>query len=596
VVLILGILTKWLAPKIAPNTGKEADEVAKHAKETADKARADLDAAKGRVTNPGTIVPTTAEDVNVGPTPINSANVTVGKVGPTHAAGEVQVDPMTGAQVAQPGSVTGIGGRIAGSGDDVVDAGLQNWQVERGGRGYQNQAAEAMAATLRGEGTSVARSLMQEAQDRAAKEQLSIAAGARGQSVASARRNAAINIGDQQIEAGGKMAELRAKEIADAAEGLAKVGGTIQGQSLQETTSKSTLNQQVELQNSQQRDTAIQAARERFAKGEITQAQLETDIAKADAEFKQRSGEKNIDVEKETKLAHAKEQLTADLATDDRLQNSFNLQAQLEAQARAGNQDAAVKLQALQAQIDVQVREFNAKQIQTANGQNIENRLRALQLDDTFVTNMTSAWHNAEARHDQVALAAIQAKLQQALGQASSNAAWQAGVVQQLGMISSLASGTVAPGGAIDMIQGGLKTREVNAAADHFDEGGTGITSDVRLKKGIQAVEGPDVDGFLRAVGKTQTWRYKDPAAEGKGAEGTKLGPMAQDMAKDKLGSGAVGQRPDGKLTLDYQHLAALAMAGLGRLNERVEAVEGKRKPAGKGPDEAGFLRQYGAR
>jgi hypothetical protein len=565
VVLILGVLTKLFGPKV-PEIGPEANAAEQRAKDVADQARRDLEAAKGRETNPGTIVPTTTAPVVVGPPPLNPNEVEEIGTNTTHAPDEVKVNPMVAGQVYEPTSAKGIGGRIAGSGDDVVDAGTQNWQVDRTGAGYQNAAAAAMAATLRGEGTSVAAEQLKESTDRAAAEQLSIAAGARGQSVASARRNAAVNVGNQQIEAGGKMAQLRAKEIADATMGLAQTGGQMQGQALQETTSKTGLNQQVELQNSQARDTAIQASRERFAKGELTQAQLETEIAKANADYAQRTGEVNQKTETDTKIAHAQQQLQADLASDDRLQSAFNLHAQLEAQARAGNQDAATKLQALQAQITADIGKFNATQIQTATGQNIENRLRALQLDDTFVMSMTQAWQQAEANHDQTAIQAIQVKLQRAVDQASASAAWQKNVFDGFKAAAEIGSGATAP---------------------------KGPGSDSRLKTDVKPLAGPDVDGFLKAIGKTQTWRYKDAAAEGPGAEGTKLGPMAQDMAKDKLGAEAVGQRPDGKLTLDYQHLAALAMAGLGRLNERVQAVEGKRK--GK-PDEAGFLRAYGGR
>jgi hypothetical protein len=569
-----------LPVKLPGDTNARVDEVAARARDVADKVARDQAEAANRNTNPGTIVPTTTAPVTVGPTPINPNNVEQIGTNTTHAPDAVKVNPMVAGQVYEPTSAKGIGSRIAGSGNDVVDAGTQNWQVDRTGAGYQNQAAAAMAAAMRGDGPSVAREQMRAAQDRAAAEQLSIAAGARGQSVASARRNAAVNVGNQQIEAGGKMAELRAQEIATATAQLAQTGGQMQGQALQETTSKTGLNQQVELQNAQARDTAIQASRERFAKGELTQAQLETEIAKANADYAQRTGEVNQKTEADVKMEHARQQLQADLASDDRLQSAFNLHAQLEAQARAGNQDAQVKLQALQAQINVDLGKFNANQIQTATGQNIANRLTAMHLDDTFTTSMTQAWLAAEREGDAAALEAVKIKINAALQKAQGDQAWR----NEMFTDASALAGMPSMGGGADS-----ELTAPKGGDDIFRSPG----SDSRLKTDVKPLAGPDVDGFLKAIGKTQTWRYKDAAAEGPGAEGTKLGPMAQDMAEDKLGSGAVGQRPDGKLTLDYQHLAALAMAGLGRLNERVQAVEGKRK--GKA-DEAGFLRAYGGR
>lgn len=582
---MLGILTKLFAPKL-PNANPDLDAVKTRAAGVADDAKKELDAARDRETNPGTIVASTADPTVVGPAPIRSGE-TVDKVGPTHAPAEVTVDPVMATQVFTPTSVQDIGDKIAGGGvNDAVEAGTQNWQVNRQGTGYQNDAALALQNMVAGK-NSVAEGMLAADRDRAAAEQLSQAAGARGQNVAGARRNAAINTSLANVEYGGQMAQLRAKEIADAATGLANVGGTMQQQSLQETTSKSQLDQQVELQNTQAKDAAIQASRERFAKGEITQAQLDTDIAKTNADYLQRTNELNNKNDVTLKMDHAHQQLTADLASDDRLQQSFLLEAQLKDKAAAGNQQAILDLQKLQATMDTQIKEFNANQIQTATGQNIQNRLRALQLDDTFVESMTQAFQNAEAHQDNVALDAIRIKLNQAVQQAQMNESWKAGFMKELSMASSVASGATVPGGAGAAGGGGSGS---GAGVDPSGSGfGFGVGSDVRVKEGIQKISPEDMDAFLLSVGTPSTWKYKDPEEHG---EGTFFGNMAQDVASSKLGKHAVKPDDKGVLRLDMQRLAALALAGVGRLHQRVEKIEGK-KPS-QGPDIAGFLKARG--
>lgn len=551
---VVGPIISSIDDKV-PST-QAADDAAKRAQGVADESKKYLDEARGRETNPGTIVASTVEPTTVGPAPIRSGE-TVTKAGTTHAPGEVVIDPAMAAQIYTPESVKGIGGRIAGKGvDDTVDAGIQNWQVNRTGAGYQNDAAAAFGSLL--SGNSLADKQLAADRDRAAAEQLSQAAGARGANVASARRNAAINTGLQDVEYGGKAAELRAQEIAQAAQGLAGVGGTMQGQSLQETTSKTGFNQQVELANVQAKDTAIQASRERFARGEISQAQLDADISKANAQLQQQTNELNTKTQTETKLDHAHQQLQADLASDDRLQASFNLEAQLKDKAAAGNQQAILDLQKLQSTIDQQMKEFNATQIQTATGQNIQNRLTALKLDDAFVESMTQAWQNAESTSNTAALDAIKIKIQAKMDQAAQDKGWH------------------------DAFKAD--------AQDAFKALATkGIGSDVRVKEDIQKISPEDMDAFLLSVGTPATWKYKDPQEHG---EGTFFGQMAQDIGSSKLGKHAVKPDDKGVLRLDMQRLAALALAGVGRLHQRVEKIEGKKPSAG--PDVAGFLRARG--
>lgn len=547
-----GILPEQIIPKPADlpeDTAAKADAAAGRAAGVADQAHQNLVDAEGRRTTPTTIDPATAARTDVGATPLNPGQ-TVQHAGATAAPTIAPVNPVVAGHVITPDSTQNLGARTAGS-STAEQANRTTLQVDQGGREYQNQAAAAMAATLRGEQPSLAQLQGREAMDRAAAEQLSIAAGARGQGVASARRNAANNISLAQVQAGGQAAQLRAKEIADAAAGLATSGTQIQGQSGQEATARAQLEQTTELTNTKARNDAIQASQERFARGEITQAQLDADIAKANADYQQRTGEKNADTQKDVAIEHSRQQLQADLASDERLQQSFNLQAQLQAQAAAGNQDAQVRLQALQAQLNADVDKFNANQVNTINSQNVQNRLTALHLDDTFTAQMSQQWIEAEKAGNQAAMDAIKTKINAALAKASADQAWRKEIFTDI--------------------------------SDGFSAAAK--LSDRRLKKDIKEVSPAAVDEFLRTVGANKTWRYTDPGH----GEGDQVGPMAQDVERSELGRAAVTRRPDGMRTVDYQRMAALALAGLGRVSDRLDQVEGKKGKAP--PDEAGFLR-----
>lgn len=555
-----GVLPDAIVPKPADlpdDTNANADAAATRAQDVADRAAANLDAAQGRHTEAGTIDPATAEHTNVGVAPINPG-ATVQHAGATTAPNIAPVGPVVAANVVNPTAAQGIGDRVAGS-SAAEQANRTGLQVDQGGRSYQDQAALEMAATLRGDRPSVAQEQGRAAMDRAAAEQLSIAAGARGQGVASARRNAANNISLQQVEAGGQAAQLRAQEIAAAAQGLAQTGGQIQGQSLQEGATRSQLEQTTELANTKARNDAIQAAQERRARGEITEAQLQTEIAKTNADYQQRTGEKNVDTQKDVAIEHSRQQLQADLASDDRLQQSFNLAAQLQAQAAAGNQDAAVKLQSLQAQLNADVDKFNANQVNTINAQNVANRLTALHMDDQFVSEMSQQWIAAERDGNQAAMDAIKTKINAALAKASADAAWRKEILDDVGKAFQIGSGGTAP-----------------------------TPSDHRLKKDIKELSPEAIDEFLRTVGAGKTWSYKNPA-DGKGPQ---VGPMAQDVERSELGRSAVGRREDGMRTVDYQRMAALALAGAARLSDRLDQVEGKKRRAP--PDVGGFLRSRG--
>lgn len=97
--------------------------------------------------------------------------------------------------------------------------------------------------------------------------------------------------------------------------------------------------------------------------------------------------------------------------------------------------------------------------------------------------------------------------------------------------------------------------------------------SDERLKTGIQS-EGNMADDFLSTL-HPESYHYASPENEPRPDPngGRYLGVIAQDMEKSPAGKQAVTETPKGKAIAGGAGLSA-ALAGLGRLNERVKELE----------------------
>jgi hypothetical protein len=93
--------------------------------------------------------------------------------------------------------------------------------------------------------------------------------------------------------------------------------------------------------------------------------------------------------------------------------------------------------------------------------------------------------------------------------------------------------------------------------------------SDKRGKTDIKPNK--ETESFLAALTDNQ-YRYKDPSKPGT-AKGTQYGPMAQDLAKTKMGRTAVIDGPDGMM-VDSARGFLLALSGLANINERLQKLE----------------------
>lgn len=181
-----------------------------------------------------------------------------------------------------------------------------------------------------------------------------------------------------------------------------------------------------------------------------------------------------------------------------------------------------------------------------------------------------------------------------------------------IGDIMSKAPGAVASGGAESKAQvtsemlnnsltpdavtkpglghlGGQATYDDGISADKYQKQEATLISDKRLKNvSIPGGEGTVGDKFLDALTKSQsTYTYKDAHNEPTDHPTGKkyLGIMAQAVEKTPTGDTIVKTGPKGKY-LEMGPSLSAALAGLGRVNERLMSVEeavGSRKPSKKG-------------
>lgn len=103
--------------------------------------------------------------------------------------------------------------------------------------------------------------------------------------------------------------------------------------------------------------------------------------------------------------------------------------------------------------------------------------------------------------------------------------------------------------------------------------------SDAQMKKKkkslTEAMRSPEED-FMDAL-KGYVFEYKNPMH----GEGKRVGVMAQDVEKSKMGKMMVKNTPEGKM-IDMPQAVGATMAGLGELNKKVSMLEAMMKKKGK--------------
>lgn len=128
----------------------------------------------------------------------------------------------------------------------------------------------------------------------------------------------------------------------------------------------------------------------------------------------------------------------------------------------------------------------------------------------------------------------------------------------------------------------GTKARAHEDAANRNSGGGIigGIKSltklsDRTLKTDVVPTTDGDLEDFLEAA-KTYWWKYKNESEADDGGK-QHVGPMAQDLAKTKMGRTMVTNAPSGKMAVDVGESYGAFLAGLGELHDRVKALESEK-------------------
>lgn len=127
-----------------------------------------------------------------------------------------------------------------------------------------------------------------------------------------------------------------------------------------------------------------------------------------------------------------------------------------------------------------------------------------------------------------------------------------------------------------ELKRGALGASDKGILAGLFGGGGSAMASmsDERTKTDI--VDGADDADELMGYLRPKRYRYRDEHADEWG-KGERLGIMAQDLARSKMGRETLVS-PDGKhLGFDLGKATSAALASVARLDERLRAVEGER-------------------
>jgi hypothetical protein len=104
------------------------------------------------------------------------------------------------------------------------------------------------------------------------------------------------------------------------------------------------------------------------------------------------------------------------------------------------------------------------------------------------------------------------------------------------------------------------------------DEKNKRVYSDKDAKS--DAAKGAPVSKFLDSL---NSWAYRYKPGIGEDTDRMRFGPMAQEVEKTPVGASFVEETPKGKV-LDIQHGFPVALGALGNLNDRVRALETKKK------------------
>jgi hypothetical protein len=123
----------------------------------------------------------------------------------------------------------------------------------------------------------------------------------------------------------------------------------------------------------------------------------------------------------------------------------------------------------------------------------------------------------------------------------------------------------------------GIITRAAAEAAQQVQPSQLYATSDERQK--APAASAPQTSETARFLDTLNSWAYRYKPGVGEDPSKMRFGPMAQEVEKTPVGASFVENTPQGKM-LDIQHGFPVALGALGNLNDRLRAIESRKKGA----------------
>ena len=269
-------------------------------------------------------------------------------------------------------------------------------------------------------------------------------------------------------------------------------------------------------------------------------------------------------------------------------QAAVNQAAMLRAQEMQAAQQAyaqgALTQEDMARQAAIQAGQINLQQ-DVARKQSIQDAINAYQAGTGQYAGISADVAKAQAGLEQQARLANQEALLKS-GMFNTQMGLDAAALQQQGQLayaglgSGLLSGQLGGLGTLYQGETGRQQAITQGRTSMFGAGagaaGSGIAaammmSDARQKTDIKPNK--ETESFLAAL-TDNSYRYKDPTEPGT-APGTQYGPMAQDLAKTKMGSTAVINTPHGMM-VDPSRGFLLALSGLANINQRLAKLEGK--------------------
>lgn len=466
-------------------------------------------------------------------------------------------------------------GPAATTGAATIGAAQIDQQPQGQIRSQQLDYIQALKDRMSGRAPSVAEAQYNKAVGDIAQNTLGVAAQARGNDAAAARRDAIRNISQKTAEQGLGDALIRAQESATAAGQLGGALTDTRGTDVSLATSQAGLTQGANLANQGAENTVGM-----FNSGE------QNKLAQYEAGLKTQVLAGNADRALSADTFSAGAQNARDQAVADVAAANANRRIGVATTDAGAANSRAMDVAKTQAEIAAQninrvnqTNQFNATQTQGASTSTGQMDLQAQQIAEAKAANLRAEADAAAARAAAAAsntVGAVQNDKARVAGQENSRyavdkqagtqalaAGINAGATVGGAVLSNLGKPSASP---TDSSAGGVGGYSQDNVDQNEEEKQNALLSDERTKTGIHKAADEDVDELLQAF-EAKGWRYKDPA----NGEGERLGPMAQDIERTRYGEALVRERGDGKKVVDTGALTLALAAAVGRMRREMK-------------------------